>query len=276
MARLHTFATIAPSLLLLLVVHQMWSVVEVLPHCAVFVFLLSLLPLAVQLCLLGYRQSRQGPSGAVIPPHPFSLVLPLALLLVIPFWPAGEWVATQVPALCTTVAGERVMTGRPESPTRKASFSVQVHGWGNRQSFGFTGGVIVYTGQGRRFEDLYFDFERQRGHWTNSYTTFFPLTREVVGEYVRRSDDFPPGEAEVIKDQLWDVLNRYAEKRDMPPMIDQFHKGEEPRIVYYVPASTIYLSASVLAVVPLATVSWLLARRYHRRILHAKGERLPD
>jgi hypothetical protein len=174
-----------------------------------------------------------------------------------------------------TVAGERVPTGRPESSTRNASFSVQVHGWGSPRSFGFTGGVIVYTGKGRRFEDLYFDLPRRRGHWTNSYTTFFPLTRDVVGEYVRRSDDFPPGEVEAITDQLWEILNRYADKRDLPPMIDHFYTGEEPRIVYYVPASTIYLASCILTLLPLAVGSWMLARRYHRRVLQVEGERLP-
>jgi hypothetical protein len=275
MVRFHTAATIAPSLILLLAVYQLWSVVEELPQFAVFVFLLSLLPMIAQLCLWGYRQSRQDHSGAIMPPHPFGLVLPLALLLIIPLWPVGEWAARQVPAVCETVVYERVLTTRPESSTRNASFSVQAHGWGNARSFGFTGGVIVYTGERRWFEDMYFDLPRRRGHWTNSYTTFFPLTRDVVGDYVRRSDDFPPEEAEAVTGQLWEDLNRYADKRDLPPMFDHFFAGEEPRIVYYVPASTIYLSSCILAVFPLTVGSWILARRYHRQVLHIEGERLP-
>ena len=270
----HTAATTAPSLILLLAVYQLHSVVEELPQAAVFVFLLSLLPLIAQLCLWGYRHSRQDRSGAIMPPHPFGLVLPLALLLIIPLWPVGEWAAKQVPAVCETVVYERVLTRRPESSTRNARFLVQAYGWGNPQSFGFTGGVVIYTGP-RRFDDLYFDMMKRRGHWTNSYTTFFPLTRDMVSEYVRRSDDFPPEEAEAVTDQLWDALNRYADKRDLPPMMDYSFTGEEPRMVYYVPAPTIYRSSCILAVFPLTVGSWVLARRYHRQVLHIEGERLP-
>jgi hypothetical protein len=271
----HTVATIAPSLILLLTVYQLWSVVEELPQFAVFVFLLSLLPIIAQLCLWVYRQSRQDRSGAIMPPHPFGLVLPLALLLIIPLWPVGEWAARQAPAVCEITAYEDVPARRPEPSARNASFSVQVSGWGNPQSFGFTWGVIVYTGERRWFEDMYFDLPRRRGHWTNSYTTFFPLTHDVVGEYVRRSADLPPEEVEAVTGQLWETLNRYTDRRDLPPMTDHFVTGEEPRIIYYVPASTTYLSSCILAVFPLTVGSWVLARRYHRRVLHIEGERLP-
>lgn len=258
----HTAATMTPSLVLLLAVYQAWSVVEEAPHFAVFAWLLSPLPLAGQLCLQVYRQSQRGHLGAVSLPHPFGLVLPLALPLIVPLWPAGEWAARRVPAACETAAGERVPTSRPQSPTRNAYFSVQVHGRGNPRSFDFTGGVIVYTGRGKKFEDLYFNLPGRRGHWTNSYTTFFPLTQGVVYEYVRRSDDFPPGEAEAVAGELWAVLNRYADRRNLPPMTDHFSEGEESRIVCYVPASTTYLASCVLAVLPLAVGSWVLARRY--------------
>jgi hypothetical protein len=271
-----TVATIVPSFIPLLVVYAMWGALEEVPHIAVVVLLLSLLPLTVQLCRWGYRHAELGPSGNVEPQHPDGIVLPLGLLLVLPLWPLGERVARQIPSLCETIVGENVMTERPGKFSRNAIFSVQVHGWGNLRSFGFTGGVIVYSGRDRKFDDLYFNLPGRRGHWTNSYTTFFPLTREVVGEYVRRSDDFPPGEAEAAADVIWDALNRYAEKRDLPPMIDYFPQGEEPRIVYYVPSLTIYLASSFLAILPLAVLSWLLARWYYRRMLHTKGERLPD
>ncbi|QEL14057.1 hypothetical protein PX52LOC_00920 [Limnoglobus roseus] len=280
MVGFHTAATIAPSLILWVAIYQLWAAVEELPQFLVFVFVLSLLPLAAQLGLWFCRQIWNGLSVTVTPPHPFGLALPLSLLLLIPMWPAGAWVANQVPDACETVAGEEVRTTLPTAPNRTAVFSVQVHGWGNSRAFGFNGGVVVYTGRGRPgagppFEDLYFDLARQRGHWTNSYTTFIPLTREVVGEYVRRSDNFPPGEAEAIADQIWDALNRYAEKRDLPPMIDHFHTGEGPRIVSYAPTSISFLFSCALALLPLAVGSWLLARRYCSRALTLERERLP-
>ncbi len=253
MVWLHTAATVTPSLVLLLAVYQTWSVVEEAPHALVFAWLVSPLPLAAQLGLLVYRQSQRGHLGVVPLPHPFGLVLPLALPLIVPLWPAGEWVAKRVPAACEIVAGERV-------PTRNAYFSVQIHGWGNPRSFDLTGGVIVYTGRGRKFEDLYFDLPGRRGRWTNSYTTFFPLTQDVVREYVRRSDDFPPEEAEAVAGEVWGVLKRYAERRDLPPMVDHFYESEESRIVSYVPASTTYFFSCLFAVIPLAGASWALGK----------------
>jgi hypothetical protein len=267
----HTAATLAPSLIPLFAVYLMWSAVEEVPGVAVFVFLLSLLPLLVQLCWWGCRHNQQGNSGTVLPPHPFGLVLPLGLLLVLPLGPVGEAVARQVPSLCRTVAGEQVMTSRPGRHTQKASFFVHFHGWGNPQSFEMTAAVIVYTGEGKKVDALYVHLPGMEGHYTNSYTTFFPVKREVVADFVRQSDDFPPHEVEVVSGELWDLLNRYAEKRDMPPMTDHFlQDGEEPRIVSYPPASTVFLSSCFLSIPILTVASWLLARRYCRQVLSSQ------
>jgi hypothetical protein len=268
----HTAATLAPSLIPLFLVYLLWSAVEEVPGVAVFVFLFSLLPLLIQLCWWGLRQTQQGDSGTSPLPHPFGFVLPLGLPLVLPLEPVGEAVARNVPSLCRTVAGEQVMTSRPGSPTQKASFFVHFHGWGNQQSFEMTAAVIVYTGEGKKADDLYVHLPGMQGHYTNSYTTFFPVTREVVANYVRGSDDFSPNEVEAVSGELWDLLNRYAEKRDMPPMTDHFlQDGEEPRIVSYPPASTVYLCSCLLAVATLAVPSWLLARRYCRQVLNSQA-----
>ena len=101
-----------------------------------------------------------------------------------------------------------------------------------------------------------------RGHYSNSCTTFFPVTRQGMADFVRRVDAFGPDEVEGASGELWGLVNRYIEKRDMPPMIDSFHRGEEPRIVTFVPSSTVYLSTAFLSVLILTVPSWLLARRY--------------
>ncbi len=98
----------------------------------------------------------------------------------------------------------------------------------------------------------------------------------MVSEYVRRSDDFPPEEAEAVTGELWDALNRYADIARLPVVLMGYSfTGEEPRMVYYVPASTIYLFSCILAVLPITVGSWMLARRYQRRVLHIEGERFP-
>jgi hypothetical protein len=271
MVRFHAVATLVPSLFPLFVVYQMWPAMAYGPQVAVFVFLLSLLPLIVQLGWWGFRHTQEGNSGTVLPPHPFGVVLPLGLLLVLPLWPVGASLARHVPSLCQTVAGERVMTSRPAGPTRKASFFVNFHGWGIPQSFEMTSAVVVYTGD-KRFDDLYVHLPDMQGHYTNTYTTFFTVTREGVADYVRRSDDFSPEEVETVSGQLWELLNKYAEKRDLPPMTDHFPEGDGPRIVYYVPASTTYVASAFLSILLLTVPSWLLARGYYRRVLKRNFE----
>ena len=83
-------------------------------------------------------------------------------------------------------------------------------------------------------------------------------------EYVCLSDNFPAGEGEAVADRLWETLNRYAEMRDLPPMIDHFNQRDEARIVYYVPTATVYLVSCLLS--PLVVGSWPLLRWYNRRL----------
>lgn len=252
--------TILPPMLPMFVIYALWGVVEVAPGFVVFVFLLSFLPLLVQIGLRAFRQSAETTTTSARPWHPFGLILPLSLLLIVPLLPVGEWAAKQVPWLCDLSAGEKVPTGKD------GRFSIGVWGRGNARSFEFTGGVIVYTGERRFFEDLYFAFPEMRGHWTNSYTTFFPITRSVVLDYVRRSDDFPAEQAEKIADRIWETLHRYAERRDLPPMTDQFREGDDPRIAYYVPALTVYLVSCLFSLFVSAVISWPLVCWYARRL----------
>jgi len=119
--------------------------------------------------------------------------------------------------------------------------------------------VIVYTGH-RRFEDLYIRRAGMQGHYTNSYTTFFTVTREKGRITFDGVMTFRPEEVDTISGQLWEVLSRYFEKRELPPMTDRFHKeGDEPGIVCYVPASTTYV-ASGFSLGPPANRSLLAAR----------------
>lgn len=252
--------TILPPILLMFVIYALWGIVEVAPGFVVFVFLLSLLPLLVQIGLRAFNQPAETTKTTARPWHPFGLILPLSLLLIVPFLPAGQWAAKQVPCLCDLAGGERVPTGKD------SYFSVGFWGRGNARSFEFTGGVTVYAGERHFFEDLYYAFPEMRGHWTNSYTTYFPLTRSVVVDYVRRSDDFPPEQAEKIADQIWDTLNRFAEKRDLPPMIDQFREGDDPRIVCYVTPVTVYLVSCLFSLIVSAVISWPLVCWNARRL----------
>jgi hypothetical protein len=265
----HTAATIAPSLILLLIVYQLWYVLDQYLPFALFVFFLSLLPLTAQIGLLEYRRSRQGHSGAVMPLHPFGIVLPIGLLLVIPCWPLGEHVARQFPSLCVIGAGERVMTSRTTKDLRIASFYVHFSGWGNHQDFEFTSADIGYTGYRQYGEDLYVRLPCMRGHYTNWSEGLFPVSQDVIADYVRRTDDFPAQEVESIAGELWGQLNRYANHQNMPPMVAHFGEGEKPRIVSYVPSSTIYLFACCFSLLILTVVSCVLARRYCRRVRSA-------
>ncbi|HTU92167.1 MAG TPA: hypothetical protein VMF69_18945 [Gemmataceae bacterium] len=258
--RWYLFAqTILPPVLPMLAIYALWAVVEVAPEFVVFVFLASLLPLLVQFGLWTFHQSAETRTITSRPWHPFGVILPLALLLIVPFLAVAEGAAKQVPCLCEVVAGEKVPTDKD------SSFAVHVRGWGNARSFEFTGGMVIYTGQ-RRFEDLYFAFPEMRGHWTNSYTTFFPVTRSVVADYVRRSDDFSAEQAEKLADRLWDTINRYAERRDLPPMTDQFGGGNGPRIESYVQATTVYLVSCLFSLLVSAFISWPLVYWYARRL----------
>src|SRR5262249_56565926 len=79
-----TLATIVPSFIPLLVVYALWRAVEEVPHVAVVVFLLSLIPLTIQLCRWGYRHAASGPSAKVDPPPPLRPPPPPALLPALP------------------------------------------------------------------------------------------------------------------------------------------------------------------------------------------------
>jgi hypothetical protein len=178
--------------------------------------------------------------------------------------------------LCRVTAGEEVRTSRPGRYSPNACFYVHIGGWGNPQSFTFTSAVVVYGGEGKGAEDLYVGLPGMRGHYTNWSEGSFSVSQDVVADYVRRSDNFPAQEAEAIAEELWGQLNRYAKRQNMPPIVGHFSEGEKPRIVSYVPSSTIYLSACCFSLLILTVVSWALARWYCRRVLLCQRECSPD
>jgi hypothetical protein len=252
--------TVAPAVAVFFLVGVMWDFVSTLAiygrHILVGIALLSVLPLIIQLV-------RRARTSGGRPVHPAGVMLPLAVLSLPLLWPAGERFAREIPALCEVVAGEEVGTAPPALHGPHAIFSVQPHGWGNPRGFEFSYAVVVYTGH-RRFDDLHVRLSEWEAHFTNSYTTRFPLTRGALLEYVRRTDDFSPADADRIADRLWEVLRRYAEKRDLPPMRYGFSDEPAPKVVYYVPPWGVYLGTVAVVFPFLLLLAWLLAVWYSR------------
>jgi hypothetical protein len=240
--------TVATAVAFFLFVGRHWNDVWILtiysPGIILGLALLSLLPLCIQL-------ARRSSGSRAFPLHPALVTLPLCVLSVPLLWSLGERVACEIPALCAVVAGEKVSTDR------RATFSVHLHGWGNPELFEFSSAIVVFTGQ-RRFEDLYVELPKWEAHYTNTYTTEFPLTRGSLLEYVKRSDDFAPAEAEKIADRLWEVLRKYAEKRELPPFQYGFSEQPHPKVVYYVPPWGVYRGTVAVAAPFLLVIACLL------------------
>jgi hypothetical protein len=268
MVWIQTLAIAAPSIIPLFILYREWTALEYGPWLAIVVFVFSLLPLLVQIAIRGYELAPSPDSSTSRPIHPFGIVLPLSVMVVFPLLPLGEFIAKHVPCLCQTVAGEHILTSRKVGD-RQISFVVHFYGWGNSKSFRFTSAVIVYTGESQRGEDLYVRLGDRRGHFTNSYTSYFVVTEDEIAEFVRSHGEFAEQEVERITDELWALLDRYSQNRDMPPVINDFHQGSEPRIVSYVPPRTSYLVAALLSLLATTTLSWFLARRYCRKVAEA-------
>jgi hypothetical protein len=257
----HTIRTLAPSLGLLFLVYTTREIEEVVPSYRIFLGLFAFIPLMVQFCLWSFRKAGRRPL------HPYGLVLALSLPLVALLGPVAEWTARRFPSLCVTVGGEKVTTDRPGRNSSKAIFYVGIHGWGNPQSFEMNSASIHYSGvHGKFYDALNVELPGMRGFYTNSRPATFPVTQATVLDYVRRSDEFRPGQAETIAAELWEILNRYAEKRGLPPMVDRFYESDEPRIVYYVRPDTRSLASCLLALPLLAIISWGLSLWYVRRV----------
>jgi hypothetical protein len=267
----HTILTLAPSLAALGLVWVQWDMVEVFaiytPPLLIGIALLALLPLGVQLV----RWRSAGGPGI---PHPFGIVLPLGLLLVLPMWPVGERVASWCPALCEVSTFVEVKPKRPGKFGPSASFSAGATGQGNPSSYQFSLVTIIYTTSERRKDDLYVLLPGWEGFYINSYTTHFPVTREKILEYVQGSDDFPEHDTEAIADELWTVLHDFAAQRKMPPFV---YRDWDPRhrIVYWVPGRNVYLATASLCIPILFVVSWLLAGWYARCIQRQQESRPP-
>jgi hypothetical protein len=99
-----------------------------------------------------------------------------------------------------------------------------------------------------------------RGHYTNSYTTNFDVTRAKMLEYVTRSDDFSPEEADKIAEQLWQGLHDFMDQTNLPPLVPYVSSEPTPQFSYRATDVSIFLMAIILATPPLFLVSWLLAR----------------
>src|SRR5262249_44721953 len=112
--------------------------------------------------------------------------------------------------------------------------------------------------------------------YINSYTTYFPVTREKVLEYVQGSDDFPEGDAESITDELWTVLHDLAAHRNMPPIVYRGWGLQGRRSVYGVRRRNVYLGTAVLCIPVLLVASWLLVGWYTRSIQGQSNARPPD
>lgn len=265
----HTILTVAPSLAVLGLIWALWEGIEAFAiytpiythQWLVGIALLALLPLGFQLVRWGATRGRKIP-------HPFGVVVPFGLLLVLPLWSAGEKIASWCPALCEVSTSLKVKPKRPGKFGPSASFSAGTSGQGNPSSYQFSLVTLIYTmyPSERRKDDLYVLIPRWEGFYINSYPTYFPVTRDTILEYVEGSDDFPEGEAVQIADELWAMLNDLAVQRNMPPLVYRGWDHPGPRIVYWVPSRNIYLATAALCIPVLLVVSWLLAGWYTRYI----------
>mgnify|MGYP006877424395 CR=1 FL=1 len=98
---------VVPALVPMAVIFLLWPVFEYVPQSASLIVILSAVPFLVQVVRWMLRRGRlnSSPPNAIPNFHPFGLGTPVSLLLVLPLWPLGEWVAQQIPALCDIVAG---------------------------------------------------------------------------------------------------------------------------------------------------------------------------
>lgn len=252
---------VLPPIVPMAALFSLRGLLEYMPReVLIVVGLVSAVPLAIQLL----NWTSRGADGRIL--HPVGVAIPTSLALLFPLEPTVEWIARQVPAWGKVEAGEPVPTSRPDPDGGTTRFLVHIHGEGNQRSYRFTGGTVLYAVKKRMFDDLDFDFDRQRGHWSNTSTTFFSLDRAAVAKYVKGSDDFSEVEAAALTDQIWDILNRYADGRDLPPTIDRYlREGEPSRIVCTVPPEPVYLVSCGLSLAILAAATYPWLRWYHRR-----------
>jgi hypothetical protein len=248
-----TLATLAPTVVLFGLIWccrtEVYGILIYAPAVLLIIPVLSLLPLIVQVAWQSLNEVSK-------PPRPFAIVLPLGVLLLVLLLPAAERVARAIPWLCVAQTHGEVKPDRPGKSAPAGRFLLGANGWGNTLSYEFQMVTVVYAFKDRRFDDLYVDLPRWQGHYTNSYTTDFPLTREKLAEYVRRSDDFPAGEAEAVADKMWELLLKYKERRDIPP----FGATDSPSR-YWVPPENVYLASVLLSIPLLFALSWFLVTR---------------
>lgn len=258
----HTIQTIAPSLALLCLIWASWKVIE---EVLMYAPLLLCLTAALTLVPLGVQIARWDPADGRQAIHPFGLLLPITLVLIVLLWPYGELTAKQLPSLCEASVGFEIVPERPGKLAPAAKFILGASGRGNLRYQEFSNATIIYTNL-QRDTDLNVLLPDWQGFYSNSYTTHFPVTRERLLEYARKSDDFPEGEAVSIANQIWARLNDIKEKRNLPKIVYRGWDEPMPSIVYWVPYNGAYLMTAALCVPVLILVSGLLACCYEPRI----------
>jgi hypothetical protein len=227
------------------------------PIWLVGAYSLTFLPLVIQII----RKETQPTPQARRSIHSWAVLLPLGPFLFFPFHTVGEAVATWFPGCCTISMWKEIQTNMRDKSGEPISFSLGGGGWGNPRSFEFTNASAMLLTRNRRFDDLsYVYLPELRGHYTNSHTTDFRITREKLLEFVEKSGDFPNGDAERIADKLWEGLHDFIERRNLPPL-EYYRFGAEPvqPFTYSVTDSsiclmTIFISSPCLFVVSLLLV----------------------
>jgi hypothetical protein len=260
MRSIQTLATATPALALLGLIWLGWREVEAcLIYAPAFLLVIPVLSLLPLIALLVW-QSR---AEVTKPPHPFAVVLPAGVLLVVLLLPVGARVASAIPWFCVAQSFDEVKPDRPGKAGPEGRFILDAHGWGNSFSYEFRLVTVMYAVRDRRFDDLYVRLPEWQCHYTNSYTTNVPLTRGKLVEYVERSDDFPPGVAEAVADKMWELLRNYKERRDIPPMGDGT-AGPNRASRSWLRGENVYLAAALLSTPLLLTLSWFLSGRHRR------------
>jgi hypothetical protein len=294
-----TFQILGSSVVVLLLIALWWDFVEVLamyaPSCGLFLIILLLLPYGFQLCRWMYTLGKK-------PPYPLAILAPVGAMLLFPLWPVAEKIPPWFPRLCEVDCLMTVKPSCPGKLEPKATFSFWAHGWGNPDLFEIQTvdlgyhlenpnkrywewatsqasalGLLVASphGEGPYLATSGWIATRSRfsyafcinlTNWTachtDTYMNYKPITRERLLKFVRDHDFFPAGEDEVLADELWDTLHKFAEQRDLPPLQRFDYPRPRPQFFYWVRRPNIAWVNSCLASICLIVPSYLLACLY--------------
>jgi len=206
--------------------------------------------------------------------HSWTILLPTAPIWLLVFANIGKAVAGGIPQCCTISTWKKFDTSKVDESGERIYFVLGGRGWGNPSSFEFTNASVIYAKRGRQFDLSYIYLPELRGHYTHSYTTNFDITREKLLEYVTKSDDFPPKEAEHIAQELWQALNELIEKTNLPDLEPYTNTEPLPRFHYRATDFSIVLATIMISVPFLYFLSLALTYFELRRRLAPRGETL--